>query len=794
MNIFQSKEEGIIQALVTLHNYRYPRSNIESGNYAIIVFDVIQLLEGEIPAEIKKDQIIVTGHMPKIIPGETYYLTAKLVKDRQHGLQFESISIRLNYNMNNESDQRKFLSFFMTDRQINLLYSNFANPISLLENKNIGQLIKIKGIGPATAKRMCLKYEDCKDNGRAYVELQALDLTKKAIDKLVERYGSPDLVVEKVLDNPYILIKEVRGYGWKKADELALKQGFTRDCKPRVLAYARYYLEEQGDANGNSWVTISDLLQNVYNECTPVLIDDLKNWIKEMIVTEDDFDEYYEMYRNDVVPDGFEKFLYYEKSTKQIGLLKTRVLEKEISRHLIRLQEGLTLFNYDKDVCDYIIKQVEEEQGYEFTDEQKKAIWKILDNTVSILTGSAGTGKSTSMIAVTRILQYYNQKVDQCALSGRASSNLTEITNVEGKTIHRLLRYTPEQESFAFSERHPMNTDAVVLDEVSMVGGELFLSLISAIPTGAKLIMIGDPNQLESIGLCNILKDCIQSGYLAVAALSKIHRQAARSGIIINANLACTGQSLCSNRFTGVDIRGELQDFKLVSTTDPDIVAYKMVEEFKDLYLNQHIPAEDIQLIVPMRLRGNISCRELNNIIQDIVNPFNEEKAVTLPFSESGMTYSVKFKPGDRIIVNHNDYHALNSKGEEVSIFNGNIGYIVDISTDSMVIKLKDQGEVILDRDSWFNIQLGYTITVHKLQGSSAPYVIFGLNTSSWVLLSKELVYTALTRAKKYCICVTQPNIINQAIHTSKVKLKQTWLKADLHNQYLLDIQESGGF
>ena len=791
---FNELEGQPFKAIVRLHNYRFPTSRIVSGEYAVVVLDVGEVLEGQLfPSFVPKRQIIAVGNMPKLEAGEEYIFTGELINDRLYGIQYKLYNLRLNYNLDSSEDQEKFFKFFLTEKQIELLFQHSEKPIQLLEDHNIKALCQIKGIGPWTAEKMCAKYESCKDNGRAYVELQALDLTKNAIDKLVARYGSPDLAINKVHENPYILIKEVKGYGRKKADAIAQKKGFKTNSIPRILAFTRYYLEQQGEINGNSWINIEDLLNPVFNECAPVEAEELKNIIKHQMVSSTQLDDLYAKYveRGHHFDPKDDRFLFFDNATKRVGLLSLRFLEKDIANHLIRLTKAPSTFKYEREVALEIIKNVENEQGYEYTDEQKLAIFQILDNNVIVLTGSAGTGKTSSMLAVTRILQYYEQEIEQCALSGRASSNLTDITGLEGKTIHRLLRFNPEVEGFLQTENNPLTADIVVLDEVSMVGGDLFYSLISAIQTGAKLVMIGDPNQLEAIGLCNLLNDIMQSGLIPVARLSRIHRQAARSGIIINANHACTGHSIIKENFLGSEIRGELQDFKIMSNASPEGVVMDIIQEYKSFI--EHYSPKDIQVIVPMKTRGNISCRELNSILQNIANP-KGTNPVTVTMKDGVMTYNVTFKEGDRIIIQHNDYHAKTLSGEKVAVFNGNIGYIKSINQEYMVIRLKEQGEVLLERKSWNNIQLGYCCTAHKTQGSTIPYVIFGLNNTCYTMLSKELVYTAITRAKKWCTVCTQPKIMGIACHNSKVRLKQTWLKDDLYQQYLLDIKNQGGF
>mgnify|MGYP004565219801 FL=1 len=328
-----------------------------------------------------------------------------------------------------------------------------------------------------------------------------------------------------------------------------------------------------------------------------------------------------------------------------------------------------------------------------------------------------------------------------------------------------------------------------------MVGGELFLSLISAVKNGAKFIMVGDIQQLECIGLCNVLKDCLTSGYIPSVMLSKIHRQAAKSGIISQSLRVSAGEPLVQNTFEGTETRGDLLDFHIIASNDNRMTQENIINRFKELYFNRRISAEDIQVLVPMRVRGDISCRALNEVIQSIVNSTMTFNAVTVKYLDSGTKYEVTYKPRDRVIVTRNNYKALTPNGKEVAIFNGNVGYIkdIDIKERSMTIVLPEQGEVILGEEQWGDIQLGYAITIHKKQGDSIPYAIIGLDTSCYALYSKELVYTAITRARTDCTLVTQAKAINQAVKISRIRTKQTWLKESLKKLYMNSMEAITG-
>lgn len=779
-----------ITATVKLHRYRYPLSAHVSGTYAVAVLDVIKVLEGEIGEGCldKNDHMILAGNMPKLEEGIEYTLEANLVTHKDYGFQYECVSLRLAYDMKNKEDQKKFFSFFLTDKQIDALFEAYDNPVAILDQKNLGALTKIKGIGPVTANRICNKYSENINNSRAYVELNGLGITKSAIDKLINQFGSADVVVDIIKSNPYSLIKLVRGYGWRKADALALSQGLPRDSRERCLAYANYILEQYADVEGNSCMSIGELIDNVMVECRPVIRDDLVIWLKEDMIGEKDFEKLYKKIcdeeKNLEIPTFF-----YSKEKRKVGLLNLRILERTILDQLIRLKNAPSTFTYDKEVCEKIISEVEAEQGYKYTHEQHNAIWNVLNNNVSILTGSSGTGKSSTLKPLIKIFNHYHLKAEQCALSGRAASLLTEYTGLQGKTIHRLLKYLPDEERFAHSARNPLPADVVVLDETSMVGEELFCNLISAIKNGSKLVMLGDIKQLPPMSVGNILSDTIKSGFVPTSTLTIIQRQALKSGIVAQSIHVCEGKSIVKNNFIGEEVRGELKDFKLVCSSESLLVHNKALEEFKHLYRDRRISPDDIQIVVPQRINGMNSCRQLNSEIQEIVNGGYNSKQIQIEVREKSQVFTVVYKPGDRIMVVRNNYHARTTLGKEVAIFNGNMGHIITVASDAMIIELEEQGQVILPREEWNNIQHSWACTCHKLQGSQAQYVIVVLDKGSFKLLTREWLYTALTRARKYCVLVGQPDAINMATRTSDIKIKQTWLKDDLYQAFL---QEQG--
>ena len=753
----QTQAEKKVRVKARLDHITYPRSGQISGSWTIATFNLLEVLEGDFPIELEwKNQFVAKGKMPALNSTDTYIISAFVIEDGKYGLQLETESMYVDYDLDDVEEQRKFFSFFLTPNQVEILYSQFEDPMRLLKERDIDSLVKAKGIGPVTAQRMITKYEDCQDKGLAYVKFYDLGLTKGAIDKLVKFYGSPEAAVAVIENNPYTLIIQVPGYGWNKADAIALAQGLTLDCPERMGAYLVHYLREQAEINGNSWVNVDDLCLAIEQVCGPT-----------------DQEKVYEVVRRGIR----DKTLYFDNADGRIGLTEYRRLEENLADEIVRIQNGSAAIPIDERKAKEVLAKVEKEQGFGFTEEQNAAIWNTLNSQFSILTGAAGVGKSSAVNGIAHVLREHNYRVAQVSLSGRAASKLTEITHIPGQTIHRLLGYDPESGGFRYNKENPLPYDIIIGDEVSMWGGEITLDLLRAVPNGAKVLFIGDPKQLEAIGLASVLTDTIKSQTIPTVQLTKIQRQKADSGIITQSLKVACGEQIVSANTTGTEYRGSLRDFKLVTYIDAGLTQSKILDEFNELYKTKGIPAKDIQVLVPMRSRGEASCRALNIAIQEIVNGCPQHNEVTINYADGNCKYSYTYRKNDRIIIMKNNYKTINTEGHKEPIFNGNVGYIKEIGPDYMIVSLTEQGDIILTEDNYDNLSLAYAITVHKKQGDSSPYVIGAIDSSSYALISKELLYTMITRARKYCVIVGQKRILQQAVKISRVKTKQTWLK-----------------
>jgi exodeoxyribonuclease V alpha subunit len=572
----------------------------------------------------------------------------------------------------------------------------------------------------------------------------------------LDTYQNPDTLISKVKENPYILIDDISGISWHKADSIALNSGMGEFDKNRIKAYVEYFLNQQAML-GNSWVYPNDLLTGI--------LEDVGEDIDRLLLKE----VLHEMYENDI--------LYWNEEKTFISKKYYYDLENNIKEHLLRLLNAEAIFEYDN--IDIIINNLENEQGWQFTDEQKEAINIILKSNVCIVTGLGGTGKTSCVGAVLKILKDYH--FAQTALAGKAASRLQEVTGREGYTIHRLLGFDPRQ-GFMYNINNPLPIDIVILDETSMVGGKLFFQLIQAIETGSKLIMLGDTGQLESIGLFNIFKDMIDSEMIPTIQLTKIHRQAQKSAIITNSKDVRESKQIVKQGWTGTETRGELQDLILDIYDEKLLTARKMVEWFKKEY-QQDRDIMNTQLIVPVKTKGDACTYELNKEIQDIYNPPNNSKT---EFKHYKNKKECNLREGDKVIVTVNNYKTTNEQGLLTPVFNGYLGILeeIDFNNSIMIINFDICGRVYISKRYWYTIELAYCITGHKLQGSQCKTVIIGLDFNSYILLTKEWVYTALTRAEKKCILCAEGSALRYAISNSNIPKKQTFLKELLKNKY----------
>ena len=696
--------------------------------------------------------------MPHLIEGSTYTVVADYILDDKWGEQYEIVSIYtdITFNKNDDNSKKKFLASIFTPLQVKNMYEALEDPFAVFSENNAEELVKVKGCGMDTAVRWINKFNNHIHLSKVYTELDDYNLTTNMIKKLINKYKSPDLVVSKVKNNPYVLCNEVDGIGWKTADKIALEGGMSSYAPERINAYMINYLKQQAQ-NGFDYITSDELLG--------AILEALGDDVPDEAIT--------------ASIHNCEDVLWWNEEKTLIGLKYYRRLSENIAHHLIRLVKANTDIKYDNNWKD-TIKHLEHVQGWSFTEEQIQGIKTVLENNVCVITGGAGTGKSTLVSGMLEVLRQYSYV--QCALSGRASSRMAEITNQKGYTIHRLLGYPSNDEysknGFAFHDDNPLPHDIIIVDEISMVDSQLFYYLIRSVKSGGKLIMLGDTGQLESIGCGNVAYDMIKSPEIPTVMLTKIHRQAADSAIVTEADKVRHGIQIIDKDWVGVETRGKLQDLTIDCYSDKSNTFYKVVQCFSAYMSKENFDIMSTQIIVPVKSRGDSCTYNLNNTIQELYNPANQNKNEISQCMSTNQPFILR--EGDKVINVKNNYKT------NPAIFNGNIGIVNEINTDDdyVVVDFLGIGRVYIENfSSNGTLELGYAVTVHKMQGSEFDNVIFGLDFSAYSLLTKELVYTGITRAKKKCELICQTGALRMAISKEGIMSKQTHLQEAIYNE-----------
>lgn len=776
-------QEKILKFECSLNRIIFPKftKKVESGEYAIFEMRITKWLEHKIE---DLHTIKMKGITCNLTYGTTYKVFCKLLETHEiYGDTYELVYISKCIDISSKDKQKEFLKNVLNENLVDKLFNEYDDVIKLLEDRDVKSLMKIKGIGNQVALRLIDEYEESKDYSSIYMELGQVGLTHTFIKKLVDFYNSPDTVIDIVRKNPYDLVR-VDGIGFKTADDVACKVGIGQYDIRRIKGFLLHYLNEQGEA-GKSYLHYQELMKALYDTLGFVPEEVVNSTAKLMIEN------------NDIV--------VIDNGSK-IALKKFYELEDAIVRELLRLQIGHIEIIESDDIeesleselhKDYIpksfnindweniIERVENDQGFTFTDEQREAIRLNIDNHVMALTGLAGAGKTSTANGICSLYNNYN--IIACALSGKASVRITEATGLPASTIHRALGY--QNGHFCFNENNKLAVDIVLIDEATMINGTLFLALLEAIPTGAKVIIMGDVQQLTPIGNCQVFADILDSDVLPVVKLTKPHRQALMSGIIPTSINVAKQEQIFKNNFEGNEILGDLRDMELDISSNKESLSDCIIKHFQT-EMEKYNDVMEVQICVPMRLRGDLSCYNLNTKIQSIYNQkFNDGNEIEV-FLEKKKDDMKKYviRTGDKVLNIKNNYKCTNLEGDITPVFNGNIGIVEEIGSDGYcTINFIGIGKVVFTKSEAKNLELAYVCTVHKMQGSGFTSTIVGMDTSSYIMNNSELLYTAITRAKKYCILVGNNYAISKAIQTKEVKTKQTFLREMLlNNKYKL--------
>jgi len=747
------------KAVKTIH-----RNN--DSYFTIASFDLVKEIDGEVEIHPIYKTFTVVGIMPYLMEDADYEISATEVENKKYGKQYQvnSINLYLPNGIESKEGQKEFLDIIFTKLQVKEMYEALVDPYMTLKDGDISSLVKVKNCGMKTAVAWIDKFKTYMPLSNAMKELSEYGLTEALLRRIVNHYKSSDIAVEIIQNKPYKLI-EVNGVGWHKCDEIAMKGGLKPDSPERIGTYILYYLQERAN-EGYSYIP-ADANTEIENGIVSKTQKPI-NFIDTMI----------EFFGDDISDEALKggldyvnDQLWFSDDRKFVGLKRIYDLEMSVAENLIRIRDGENDFKYSnwKD----IIKQKEIDQGWEYNEQQIEGIKAVLENQVVVITGKAGTGKSSIVDAMIAVLQGYSYA--QTALSGRAAARMAEITHEEGYTIHRLLGFPKgdrDHGGFVFHEDNKLPRDIIILDEVSMVDGELFNRLVKAIKTGSKLIMLGDTGQLECIGCMNIAADLIASKEIVSIELSQIHRQAANSGIITESIKAREGIQLIEKDWIGTEVRGKLNDLVIDCFSDKSNTFYKVMQHASS-ELEDGTDIMDLMVIAPS-YKNESGVDNLNAALQSLYNPDSPEKKEVF-VQKSSKAWILR--EGDKIINVQNDYYAKNKF--TAGIFNGNIGVVknIDIDANTIAVDFQDiPGIMILPKKNWKDLELGYAITCHKAQGSQCKKVIVGLDFGSFIQLSREWVYTAMTRAIDKCYMVAQNNALRYAVSKNSISVKRTHL------------------
>lgn len=593
-------------------------------------------------------------------------------------------------------------------------------------DKDPDKLSEVQGIGKIRIEKIKKSWFEQKEIKNIMLFLQSYNVSTSLATKIFKQYGSQ--AIQIVTENPYRLADEIWGVGFKTADTIATNLGFGHERYERLRSGVMYTLNkfsEEGHCYANMQELVAASVEILEVE-SGLIADAVTKMIGNKDVIQEDEAIYLPLY-------------YYS----EIGTAK----------RLLKLVDSAKSIYFDND-------GIITAGSIHYDENQVKAIKAALNSKVLVLTGGPGTGKTTTTLGIIRAYQAVGAKILLAAPTGRAAKRMSEVTGMEAKTIHRLLEMKPA-EGFQRNEDNPLKGDILIVDECSMIDILLMNSLLKAVPDEMTLILVGDVDQLPSVGAGKVLSDILESGAVPVVKLNKIFRQAQKSRIITNAHKINKGEMPYLTT-QGSDFLFFPEEEGETSAERSEKAAEKILWLCTNVLPRQRIRQEDIQVLTPMR-RGSVGAANLNLILQAALNPEG------LSLKRAGVDYRV----GDKVMQIRNNYMKL--------VFNGDIGFVSKVNTEDNELTVAfDHRSVTYDISELDELVLAYATTIHKSQGSEFPYVVMPLMMSHYMMLQRNLLYTGVTRAKKGLILVGEKKAVFIAVKNNKIVERNTRLKERL--------------
>ena len=602
--------------------------------------------------------------------------------------------------------------------------------INVIED-DINQLFQVDGIGPKRVARIQESWERQKDIKNVMLFLQGNGVSTAFAAKIYKTYGKES--IDKVKENPYRLADDIWGIGFKTADSIAEKLGYGKEDPRRVrsgIIYALGQLSDEGHvyAEREPLIKTASELLEAGTEVVGTVLDDM------------------------IQADDLKQDLTLKPDTEAIYLPPFYFAEIGVTNGIKRLVSAPWQLNLDPPLD---IDAISQKTGIIYDNVQKDAIITAIQSKVMVLTGGPGTGKTTTTQAIIAALSERGHSIMLAAPTGRAAKRMTEATGWEAKTIHRLLEFKPP-EGYQRNDENPLEGDVLIVDETSMVDILLMNALVKALPDSIRLILVGDIDQLPSVGAGNVLRDIIDSGTVPVVRLTRIFRQAQQSRIIMNAHRVNHGE------FPDIS-NGRNSDFFFINCDDPEEAATQIVDLVKNRLPKAYGERpRNVQVLTPMQ-RGVVGAGNLNQLLQAALNT-----------SDQGIHRSGWFfKLYDKVMQIRNNY--------DKEVFNGDIGYISAINPEDRTLTINFDGrEIEYDHTELDEISLAYATTVHKAQGSEFPIVVIPILMTHYVMLQRNLIYTGITRAKRICVLIGSTKALGIAVRNFTVNRRNTGLKERL--------------
>lgn len=705
--VYQNQENGYTVMRVKVKDYNEPVTLI--GNLLEVPVGAVLLCDGEWVMDKKYGRQFKAETYEEVMPATVYgiekYLGSGLVKG-------------------------------IGPKYAHLIVEKFGTDTIEIIEDHIERLYEVAGIGKKRVEKIRESWEKQKDIKNVMLFLQQYGVSTAYAAKIYRQYGKES--IDKVNENPYRLADDIWGIGFKTADGIAEKMGYEKNDLRRCKSGLQYTLNQLAD-EGHVYAVEDQLIKSAI-ELLEAEEEPIRQAVEEMVGSEDLIKE--DM-TNPNSPDQVQSAIYLPPFYHS---------ERGTAKKLLSLLRGSTgnLFESQMDIA-----AIEKISGIQYDDVQIEAIKQAAQSKVMVLTGGPGTGKTTTTQGIIAAYKAAGMRILLAAPTGRAAKRMSEATGMEAKTIHRLLEYNP-QDGYKRNDEEPLEGDALIVDECSMIDIILMYNLMKAVPEHMRLVLVGDIDQLPSVGAGNVLRDVIESGVIPVIRLTRIFRQAQTSRIVMNAHAINQGN------FPDIT-NGKNTDFFFIKNEDPEAVANEIVNLVKNrLPKAYNQPLSNIQVLTPMQ-RSVVGAANLNMMLQQSLN------SSTLEISRGGISY----KLGDRVMQVRNNY--------DKNVFNGDIGVVEHANMEDRTLTINfDDNMVEYEASELDEVVLAYATTIHKSQGSEYPIVVIPVLMTHFVMLQRNLIYTGITRAKKICVLVGQTKALSYAIRNLTVSKRNTMLKERL--------------